>query len=158
MIVCKKLNEEISRNIIVAHWDTCGRLKGLWWKVKVQKTLMIILRLNLMFYLLHKKSYCYYKCPLKYSVIKNWGWIFAHFPNFRDYDWCLLLKELVNNVHDYNKILVLLGSRLSIKFTEIRYCNWINKYFGWIHTCTIYRTYYSIHCTVYCIQCVVYSV
>ena len=54
-------------------------------------------------------------------------------------------KELVNNVHDYNKILVLLGSRLQVKFTDIHDCNWINKYFGWIHTCAIYRTYYYIH-------------
>ena len=28
MIVCKKLNEQISRNIIVAYWGTCARLKA----------------------------------------------------------------------------------------------------------------------------------
>ena len=63
----------------------------------MRKTLMIILRLNLMFYLLHKKSYRYYKYPLKYSFVWNWGWIFAHFPNFRDYD-CTWIRKIGNKV------------------------------------------------------------
>ena len=37
MIVCKKLNEEISRNIIVAYLDTCGRLKDYGKRLKCRK-------------------------------------------------------------------------------------------------------------------------
>ena len=33
---------------------------------------------------------------------------------------------------------------LPVKFTGIQDCNYIYKYFGWIHICTIYITY-SVH-------------
>ena len=64
-IVCNKVKETISHIIIVAYWDKYGWLKFLWHKAVVQKTLMIILRLNLLFCLHHNQSYCYCRYPLK---------------------------------------------------------------------------------------------